>query len=76
VKVSNGTRRPCKGCGRPLVFIKDSKTGEIVPLDTQAPVWTIETDMLGEEVAVRVDAFVSHFSTCSVANDFSKGRRP
>lgn len=68
-------RRSCRGCGKPLIFARDSESGKIVPLDPVPPTWRLEKDLTGEEVAVRSDALVSHFSTCPNANDFSAGRK-
>lgn len=57
-------RRNCRECGHPLIFIADAQ-GAIHPLDSMAPTWRIERDLTGAEVAVRSDALVSHWSTCS-----------
>lgn len=67
-------RRPCKGCGKSLIFAKTAE-GKIVPLDPVPPTYRIERDMLGEEIAVRSDAVVSHFATCPRADQFSKGKK-
>lgn len=67
-------RRNCKGCGKPLIFARDAE-GKIHPLDPRPPTYRLERDMTGAEIAVRVDALVSHFATCPKANDFSAGRR-
>jgi hypothetical protein len=68
-------RRPCKGCGAPLLLLKSSD-GKVIPMDLRSPVFVVGKDMTGTEVAMRAtDAFVSHFATCPKANDFSKGRK-
>ena len=65
----------CKGCGRPVVWasiIKADGTRGTVPLDPSAPVY-VEKPMQGW---VRdTSAMVSHFATCSHANDFGSGKR-
>jgi hypothetical protein len=74
MKPQSGDRRPCRGCGVPIIFLADSE-GKIQPLDLQAPTWRIEQDLMGQEIAVRADALVSHFSSCPKADDFSKSKR-
>lgn len=79
---SDPSRRtsPCgggstRGCGKPMVWaVIDDGEGRTkkVPLDPSAPVYRIIEE--GETpVVVRAhDAMVSHFKTCSKANEFSK----
>lgn len=67
-----GTRRPCKSCHTPILFIRSRESGKLIPLDLRAPVYRVERDMLGEEIAVRSDAMVSHFASCSDPDRFSK----
>ena len=68
------TERPCKACGCPLVFVP-GPGGKAIPLDKRAPVYHVTADLTGETTAVRADGFfVSHFATCSKANQFSKMR--
>lgn len=74
VKPQHGDRRNCRACGTPLVFIRDIE-GTLHPLDAQAPTYRIEPDAFGVEVAVRADALVSHFATCSKAEQFSGGQK-
>lgn len=65
-------RRPCKACKTPLTFVM-GPAGKIIPLDDRAPVYRVGQDMLGNPVAMRVeDAFVSHFSSCPHASEFSR----
>jgi hypothetical protein len=71
-------RRPCQGCGAPILFVHDEK-GKTHPLDITSPVYTVQQDLTGTWRATRVDAYVSHFKTCPKANQFSasqKGPRP
>jgi hypothetical protein len=45
--------------------------GKPIPLDMEAPVYNVEGDASGVQ-AVRVNCFVSHFTTCTAPNQFSK----
>ena len=69
-------KRKCKGCGKSLMFVP-GENGKIVPLDMVAPVYEVTKDLTGNEVAKRVGGsiMVSHFATCSKANDFSSSKR-
>lgn len=67
-------RRSCRACGKPLIFVVDA-SGKIQPLDPAPPTWRIDRYLTGEEVAIRADALVSHFSTCPKADQFSSARR-
>lgn len=73
---------PCRGCGRPVIFVSVAKpdgSHATVPLDPSAPVFYRESDGEGGGVWVQDrtrEILVSHFATCSKANDFSgSGRR-
>jgi len=65
----------CKGCGREIIWVehKNPVTQEIkkVPLDPRAP--TYRRNEAGQWI--RSDAYVSHFSTCSQANQFSNSSK-
>lgn len=63
--------RNCKLCGRPLGFVKTAK-GQTIPLDLLSPVYVIIEINGRKEAVQRDDAFVTHFSTCKDANQFSK----
>lgn len=66
-------RRPCKACGCPLALVT-GPNGKLIPLDLRSPVYRIGEDLTGADVAERdPKAFVSHFSTCAKASEFSKG---
>lgn len=73
---------PCRGCGRPVIFVTARNLkGEWVkvPLDPSAPVYVREHDGEGGAVWAQdssKELLVSHFSTCSRANDFSGSNRP
>jgi hypothetical protein len=72
-------RVPCKGCGRPVIFVTAFRADGMaskVPLDPIAPVYSQQPDGEGGFIWVLIDKkqtpmFVSHFATCSKANDFS-----
>ncbi len=67
--------KPCKGCGRPVVFAKELGTGKWQVLDNVSPCWEQVGVKDGVAVVVRAKAFVSHFSTCPKADDFSASKR-
>ena len=74
MNVVEPVQRRCRGCNKTLLFAKTSE-GKIIPLDLSAPVYKLETDMTGVMVAVRVDAYVTHFASCPKADEFSKGKK-
>lgn len=66
----------CRGCGRQVVFV--TAEGKKVPLDPSAPVFVREADGDGGGVWAQDrsgSVLVSHFATCSRANDFSGRNR-
>lgn len=72
---------PCRGCSKNVYFVKD-QTGKFQVLDAVAPVWKVKTkhDPVNgfpshEAERAADDTFVSHFSTCSKANLFSKSKQ-
>lgn len=66
--------RPCKLCGRPLVFARDTE-GRVVALDATAPVWVLRRDSDGEPVAVRsLNGAVTHHATCTSEEAVAKRR--
>jgi len=61
----------CRGCGKTIKWAT-TKEGKWIPLDPQPPVFRMERDFDGTLIArLDRDAFVSHFSTCPKANQFS-----
>lgn len=61
----------CKGCGKRIFFVKTNE-GKTIPIDPSPPIYCIT----GSGTAVRESgSFVTHFATCSKANEFSGGRR-
>lgn len=57
----------CRGCGCPMVFVRNPKTDNFVPLDLSTT--TRLQDKTWEAQ--------SHFQTCPNAKDFSrKGKKP
>lgn len=68
------TEERCKGCGRKVIFIVDDK-GKTQILDAVAPTWRISDDCAGTRYCHRAAAYVSHFSICPKASEFSKKRK-
>lgn len=67
-------QRECSKCGAPLLFLKTAE-GKTIPLDLRAPVFGV-AEYQGQKEAVRTTMhFVSHFSTCPYANEFSKSKK-
>ena len=68
----------CKGCGKKIFWIQTPE-GKKIPLDLASPVYLI-TDKI-KSLGTRSDPqgdyvyAVSHFSTCSKANDFSASKK-
>ncbi|PYS91476.1 MAG: hypothetical protein DMF62_02375 [Acidobacteria bacterium] len=68
--------KPCRGCGKLVVFAKDPD-GKWQVLDASAPVWRQSGVKEGVAQVVRDSkAMVSHFSTCADANKFSASKKP
>lgn len=69
----------CKGCGREIIWALNGATGKRVPLDAVAPVYLllVGTGKHGENECVPAPAqtYVTHFATCSKANEFSGSKR-
>ena len=62
-------RSKCK-CGKTIIWGQDEDTGAKIPLDAVAPTYR-RVDPTSDRI-VRANALVSHFATCSHANEFSK----
>ena len=62
----------CKGCGRKMLWGKTVE-GKSIPLDASAPVYRL--DKVKGTVERSQEFFVSHFSTCPRASDFSGSRK-
>jgi len=61
----------CRGCNKKLIWAK-TPGGKFIPLDAVAPVYM----KLGDgSFARHVEAYVSHFSTCPHANEFSSSKQ-
>lgn len=68
-------QRACKDCGRPVYFVKDDK-GTVQVLDESAPVYVQIRDADGgSQQVMKIEGFVSHFSTCPKANEFSRAKQ-
>lgn len=69
--------KPCKGCGKPIVFGKDKDTGKWQVLSNSAPIWRQVGTEKGVPIVVRdTSALLSHFVNCPNANQFSAGKKP
>lgn len=66
--------KPCHGCGKLVVFAKDS-FGKWQVLDNVSPTWEQCGTKDGVAMVIRSKAMVSHFSTCSDANKFSASKK-
>lgn len=71
--MSVSTPRKCR-CGKGIVFAKTPE-GKTLPLDINAPVYKLKTDLTGDQVAIRLQAYVSHFATCPFSDEFSRSKR-
>lgn len=69
-----GNESQCKGCGR-KIFWGETGEGKKIPLDASAPVYEFNGKS-NKITRTSSMVFVSHFSTCSKANDFSHGKSP
>lgn len=73
-------RAICKGCHKPIVWGMTTD-GTKVPLDPTPPVYAVRQTERMPDGTVRIlrlnteEAMVSHFSTCTHAEQFSRGRR-
>ncbi len=70
----------CRGCGKEILWgVTDD--GKKIPLDPMAPVFQVKRVELGftaEKImhfGTEPDFMVSHFATCSRANQFSRSKR-
>jgi hypothetical protein len=76
---SNALRRPCKGCGREVIFVTNGLTGKTVPLDvaSRAHIYELVDAAEGGDVAYpsKQEVFVSHFLACPKASEFSKPKQ-
>lgn len=61
------SRERCRECNREIVWVHVKETGASLPCDPSAPTYTLQKDILGVTVAVRSDAMVSHYNTCTKA---------
>jgi hypothetical protein len=70
----------CRGCGKPIVW-GETIEGPKIPLDPRAPVYILSPRRPDGTVVIKrtANALVSHFVTCSAADQFSgrnKGKAP
>ena len=64
----------CRGCGKKIVWGMTVE-GKKIPLDAVAPTYRIVPNVDWGDRIVRSEAMVSHFATCSKANDFSASKK-
>lgn len=65
----------CRGCGRPIIWAVTANAKKI-PLDARAVVYRLHEGAVGAPQAIKAtDVYVSHFSTCPKADQFSGGGR-
>jgi hypothetical protein len=66
----------CRGCGKEIIWGVTAE-GKRIPLDPRPPVYRLVVGYATQEIVVerQKDAMVSHFATCSRANDFSASKR-
>jgi hypothetical protein len=70
----------CKGCGATIIWALNPVTGKTVPIDPKPPIYRVievnaKVECIREEVESPDILGVSHFATCSKANQFSGGGR-
>ena len=63
----------CKGCGKPIIW-GETRSGKKIPLDPKPPMYSFEKEGAKQVIVRRNDIYVSHFATCSNANDFSASK--
>jgi hypothetical protein len=72
-------RRPCRGCGKEIMFVVNQRTGHEVPLDvnSRAHIYELLDAVESGDVATPVsqqEVYVSHFLTCAKANGFKNAQ--
>lgn len=67
----------CKGCGRGILWAQNMANGKMIPLDPGAIVYEMTSAPEGEATCARAEPRfkVSHFATCTAANQFSDNRK-
>lgn len=74
-------RERCTGCGAQIEFVRNEKTGNVIPAQMVRSVYVLVKPLVGDDELQKLDRpkaerlYVSHFETCPVASDFSKGAR-
>ena len=75
IRTDGAELRPCLKCGCPLMFLP-GPNGKRIPLDLRSQVYRVKKDLMGHAVAeIALDSHVSHFKTCSSANQFSGSKK-
>ncbi len=72
----------CKGCGAAIDFIRNSATGNVMPVQKVRTLYALQPTLIpaaGELQKIEglpgPFVYVSHFETCPKANEFSRGER-
>ncbi len=69
----------CRACGKPMLFALNPKTGNTIPLDARPVVYRATKNAETGEIEVtqtqEENLFVSHFSTCPEARNFTKRKK-
>ena len=68
------TARPCRACGRELVFA-EGPGGKLIPLNVVRNVYVLNADGKADVVLAGTETFQSHFESCPAASTFSKKPR-
>lgn len=75
IRTDGAELRACKACSCPLIIVP-GPNGKRIPLDARSQTYVVKSDLMGHAVAeLAPNTFVSHFKTCSSANEFSKGKK-
>lgn len=72
----SGDPRPCKLCGRPIIF-RPGPSGSSIPLQRIRTVYAMRADRREArklETPAALELYVSHFETCPHASRFTRRR--
>jgi len=68
--------RPCRACGREILFAKSAATDRPIPLEKLRQVYFVDRegyDPVARPYDLEGEVFVSHFETCPQASKFTRG---
>lgn len=75
---TDSVRRPCRACGKEIIFVTNQRTGKSVPLDVASRLHIYELldaaegGDIAEPIGSSQEVYVSHFLTCPKASEFSR----